>query len=76
MRSRFDNVLKPVDKKDSCDVMTLGEAVEYCKLSKPTLVKLIQNGTLPGGLFGSVWRIPRTEFLAAFEKRLRGSYKG
>ena len=76
MKSRFDSVLKPVDKTNSCDVMTLSEAVAYCKLSKPTIVKLIQNGTLPGGRFGGVWRIPRTEFILAFEKCLRGNYKG
>jgi excisionase family DNA binding protein len=76
MESRFDSVLNPVDKTNSCDVMTLSEAVEYCKLSKPTLVKLIQNGTLPGGLFGSVWRITRGELIAAFKKRLRGNYRG
>jgi excisionase family DNA binding protein len=76
MRSRFDNVLKPVDKTNACDVMTLSEAVEYCKLSKPTLVKLIQNGTLPGGQFGSIWRIPKSEFVEAFKKRLRGNYEG
>lgn len=75
MKSRFDSVLKPVDKMNACDVMTLSEAAEYCNLSKPTLVKLIQNGTLPGGQFGSVWRIPRAEFVAAFEKRLHGNYK-
>lgn len=76
MKSRFDIVLKPVDKTKACDVMTLSEAVEYCKLSKPTIVKLLQDGTLPGGRFGSVWRIPRAEFVAAFEKHLRGNYKG
>lgn len=76
MRSRFDSVLKPVDKTSPCDVMTLSEAVEYCRLSRLTLVKLLQDGTLPGGRFGSVWRIPRAEFIAAFEKRLRGNYKG
>lgn len=76
MKSRFDSVLKSVDKTDNCDVMTLSEAVAYCKLSKPTIVKLLQNGTLPGGRFGNVWRIPRTEFGAAFEKHLRGNYKG
>lgn len=76
MESRFDSVLKTVDKTNACDVMTLSEAVEYCKLSKPTLVKLIQNGTLPGGRFGRVWRIPRAEFIAAFGKHSRGNYKG
>lgn len=76
MKSRFDSVLKPVDKTDNCDVMTLSEAVAYCKLSKPTIVKLLQSGALPGGRFGSVWRIPRAEFVEAFEKRLRGNYKG
>lgn len=76
MESRFDNVLNPVDKTNSCDTMTLSEAVAYCKLSKPTIVKLLQDGTLPGGRFGSVWRIPRAEFIEAFEKRLRGNYNG
>lgn len=74
MKSRFDSVLKPVDKTNSCDVMTLSEAVEFCRLSKPTIVKLLQNGTLPGGRFGKVWRIPRTEFVVAFKKSLRGNY--
>ena len=76
MKSRFDSVLKPVDKTNSCDVMTLSEAVEYCKLSKPTIVRLLQSGALPGGRFGRVWRIPRAEFIAALEKYLRGNYKG
>lgn len=76
MKSRFDSVLKPVDKTNACDIMTLSEAVEYCKLSKPTIVKLLQDGTLPGGRFGSVWRIPRAEFVEAFKKHLRGDYKG
>jgi excisionase family DNA binding protein len=75
MKSGLDSVLKPVDKTNACDVTTLNEAVEYCKLSKPTIVKLLQNGTLPGGRFGKIWRIPRAEFVAAFEKRLRGNYK-
>lgn len=76
MKSRFDSVLKPVDKTNACDVMTLSEAAAYCKLSKPTIVKLLQDGTLPGGRFGRGWKIPRAEFIEAFEKRLRGNYKG
>ena len=76
MKSRFDNILKPVVNAKNNNIMTLSEAVEYSRISKPTLVKLIKNGDLPGGQFGGIWRIPREEFVEAFEKRLRGNYRG
>ena len=75
MKSRFDNVLKPVEKTEK-RTMSVAEAAEYCGLSRPTIVKLLREGELPGALFGTTWRIPREEFKKAVEKRLRGNYKG
>lgn len=73
MKSRFDEILKPRRESES-DVLTLSEAVGICRLSRAVLLKLIKSGELPGAQFGAVWRLPKKEFLAAFEKRLQGAY--
>lgn len=74
MKSRFDAVLKP-SSASTHDVISLREAAALTRVSRAILVKLMESGELPGGKFGSVWKIPKKEFLDAFQKRLRGAYK-
>lgn len=73
MKSRFDVILKPA-RNDADDVISLREAASLTTVSRTTLIKLMQSGELPGALFGKVWKIPKKEFLDAFQKRLMGAY--
>lgn len=38
------------------EVMSLDELVDYLKVSKSTLYKLVQRGNLPGKKVGKQWR--------------------
>ncbi len=44
---------------DSGDVMTIEELAGYLKVSKSTLYKLAQEGSLPGQKVGKHWRFHR-----------------
>ena len=44
---------------DSGDVMTIEDLSEYLKVSKSTLYKLAQKGSLPGQKVGKHWRFHR-----------------
>ena len=44
---------------DSGDVMTIEELSGYLKVSKSTLYKLAQEGSLPGQKVGKHWRFHR-----------------
>jgi len=44
---------------DSGDVMTIEELSAYLKVSKSTLYKLAQEGSLPGQKVGKHWRFHR-----------------
>lgn len=41
---------------DRSDVLTIDELAEYLKISKSTLYKLAQMGSLPGQKVGKHWR--------------------
>lgn len=43
-------------KSKTTEVMTIGELGVYLKLSKSTLYKLAQEGTVPGIKVGKHWR--------------------
>lgn len=73
MKSRFDAVLKPA-RNDADNIISLREAVALTNVSRPVLIKLIQSGELPGAMFGKAWKVPKKEFLNAFQKRLMGAY--
>ncbi len=44
---------------DTGDIMTIQELSEYLKVSKSTLYKLAQEGSLPGQKVGKHWRFHR-----------------
>ena len=44
---------------DIGDIMTIQELSEYLKVSKSTLYKLAQKGSLPGQKVGKHWRFHR-----------------
>jgi len=44
---------------NSSEVMTIVELSEYLKVSKSTLYKLAQEGSLPGQKVGKHWRFHR-----------------
>ena len=44
---------------DPGDVLTIGELSAYLKISKSTLHKLAQEGSLPGQKVGKHWRFHR-----------------
>lgn len=41
--------------------MTLHELASYLKVSKSALYKMVQEGRIPGGKVGRVWRFDRAE---------------
>ena len=41
--------------------LTLEELASYLKVSKSALYKMVQEGRIPGGKVGRVWRFDRTE---------------
>lgn len=38
------------------DVLTVSEAAEFLRISRPTLVELVAQGVLPGRKLGNQWR--------------------
>ena len=40
-------------------VLTLPDVCEILNLSKPTVLRLLQEGTIKGTLIGKAWRIPK-----------------
>jgi len=46
-------------KKTADEVMTITDLAEYLKLSKSTLYKLAQEGSVPGQKVGKHWRFHR-----------------
>ncbi len=42
-------------------LMTLGEVAEYLRLSKDTVYRMANNGTLPASKVGSQWRFRRED---------------
>lgn len=51
------------------EVLTFAEACEFLRLSKPTLRKCVNNGTIRGRRVGRDWRFLRSEL----EAYLKGS---
>ena len=47
----------PADRGSS--VLTIDELAEYLKISKSTLYKLAQEGSIPGQKVGKHWRFPK-----------------
>ena len=45
---------------DPIDVMRLDELADYLKVSKSTLYKLVQRGSLPGQKVGKQWRFHKS----------------
>ena len=41
--------------------LTLDELASYLKVSKSALYKMVQEGRIPGGKVGRVWRFDRAE---------------
>jgi PTS system nitrogen regulatory IIA component len=41
--------------------LTLNELASYLKVSKSALYKMVQEGRIPGGKVGRVWRFDQTE---------------
>ncbi|MEA3364859.1 MAG: helix-turn-helix domain-containing protein [Candidatus Hydrogenedentes bacterium] len=41
--------------------LTLDELASYLKVSKSALYKMVQEGRIPGGKVGRVWRFDREE---------------
>jgi PTS system nitrogen regulatory IIA component len=41
--------------------LTLDELAAYLKVSKSALYKMVQEGRIPGGKVGRVWRFDRAE---------------
>lgn len=52
------------------EVMTIGELGVYLKLSKSTLYKLAQEGTIPGVKVGKHWRF-HSEVIDRWLKRTK-----
>jgi len=44
---------------DQRPVLTLAEVGQLLNLSKPTVLGLVHNGTIPAIRFGRSWRVPR-----------------
>jgi len=51
-------------------LLVVDEALEYLRLSKPTLYKLIKKGKLPASKVGHQWRFDKDE-LKGWLKRSR-----
>lgn len=53
-------------------VMTVDEVAELLRLSRRTVIRLLETGKLRGARAGRVWRIPRE----SVEQFLRGEQQG
>ena len=53
-------------------ILTVSETCTWLGLSKPTTLKLLKEGTLPGARFGKSWRISQQ----AVESLLSGEKSG
>ena len=53
------------------EILTLTEATKLLRMSRQTVVKHLESGTIPGWKIGKEWRVSRTEI----EKKLRGENK-
>jgi excisionase family DNA binding protein len=60
----------PADKGSS--VLTIDELSDYLKISKSTLYKLAQEGSIPGQKVGKHWRFPKD----AVDQWLRQGWPG
>lgn len=76
MKSRFDKILKPAPAPKIPATMKLSEASRLTGIDRKTLMKYIEEGLLPGGRVGKIWLMPREDFTTAFNKLIKGSYKG
>jgi excisionase family DNA binding protein len=52
---------KPMSLLDKDVVLTTKEAIEYLKISKPTLLKYIRLGRIKATIAGNGWRIHQSE---------------
>jgi excisionase family DNA binding protein len=51
------------------EVLTINEACEFLRISRPTLLRLLKNGSIRGFRIGKrVWRIRRSELEEYIEK--------
>ena len=39
-------------------LLTLGEAAQHLRISRPLLLRLLKRGEMPGRKVGGLWRIP------------------
>jgi excisionase family DNA binding protein len=53
------------------EIMSLDELVDYLKVSKSTLYKLVQRGDLPGRKIGKQWRFHKEAVDAWLKSRPR-----
>lgn len=45
------------------ETLTLSEAAQFFRVSRPTLLKALKDGQVSGIKIGRNWRIPRSQFL-------------
>lgn len=58
-------------REEALELLTVAEAASILRLSRPTIYRLVSDGTLPAHKIGGSIRIDREEMLAALTTPIR-----